>query len=70
MGVGTLIGWGFVVNGYAGWLQWQGYFLNLLNLSETEWSLANLGVLFALLIGFFGTLIFARSEIKRQESLG
>ncbi|MDR2538254.1 MAG: cytosine permease [Bifidobacteriaceae bacterium] len=68
MVVGTVIGWGFVTNSYASWLQWQGYFLNMFGLSETAWSWANLGVLFALLIGFLGTLIFARSSIKQQES--
>jgi hypothetical protein len=69
MGVGTLVGWGFVVNSSANWLEWQGYFMGLLGGKETTWAWANLGVLLALAIGFLGTLIFSRSAIRRQESL-
>ncbi|MEP6479010.1 MAG: cytosine permease [Rhodoglobus sp.] len=67
--LGTAIGWGFVTTPYpdaAPWLTWQGYLLGPL---AADWSYANLGVLFALVIGFFGYLIFGRASIRRQEAL-
>ena len=33
-----------------------------------DWAYANLGVLFALVIGFVGTLIGGRGRIRRQEN--
>jgi purine-cytosine permease-like protein len=69
MGLATLVGWGFVVNSSATWLEWQGYFMGLLGGKETTWAWANLGVLLALAIGFAGTVIFSHSVIKRQEAL-
>ena len=59
MAIGTVIGWGLVTNAAAGWLDWQGYLLDPLGLGGKTgaWSGASLGVLFALFLGFFGTLI-------------
>jgi purine-cytosine permease-like protein len=68
MVAGTVIGWGFVTNGYASWLQWQGYLLGLIGGKEGEWAYANLGVLFALVIGFLGTLLLRRGAVARQEA--
>lgn len=67
--LGTVVGWGFVTNGFAPWLAWQGYLLAPLGGREGDWAFANLGVLFSLLIGFLGMLIFGRSAIRRQEEL-
>ncbi len=69
--VGTVIGWGFVVaTASVPWLTWQGY---LLGPSDGAfygaWAYANLGVLFALVIGFGGTLIGGRARIRRQEQV-
>ena len=59
MAIGTVVGWGLVTNAAAGWLDWQGYLLDPLGLGGKTgaWSGASLGVLFALFLGFFGTLI-------------
>ena len=35
---------------------------------EGQWAYANVGVIFALLIGFFGYLLLGRSRIKAQET--
>ena len=68
--VGTLIGWGFVQDGYGqSWLTWQGYLLDLVGGREGTWGWANLGVLFALLIGFFGHIIFGKARVHQQEEL-
>jgi purine-cytosine permease-like protein len=66
--VGTAVGWGFVTNSQASWLTWQGYFMDPIGGRAGAWAFANLGVLFALVIGFVGYLIFGRSAVKRQES--
>lgn len=66
--IGTVVGWGFVTNGYAEWLTWQGYFMDVIGGKEGAWAFANLGVLFSLLIGFVGYLIFGRAAVKKQES--
>lgn len=71
--IGTLvlasfIGFGFVTNSFASWLGWQGYFLNLLGGKSGTWAAANIGVVIALALGFFGRFIFGRKEILRQES--
>ncbi|WP_129339462.1 purine-cytosine permease family protein [Cellulomonas endophytica] len=67
--VGSLVGWGLVTNGYAGWLQWQGYLLGPLGGREGAWAYANLGVLVALLVGFLGTLLLRASAVRRQEAV-
>jgi NCS1 family nucleobase:cation symporter-1 len=69
--VGTVIGWGFVLSTSAvPWLAWQGYLLGSPDGAfYGAWAYANLGVLFALVIGFAGTLIGGRGRIRRQESV-
>jgi len=66
LSVATIVGWGFVTNGFASWLSWQGYFLGLLGGKEGDWAFANLGVFFALVIGFFGYFLLSRKNIARQ----
>ena len=66
--VGSVIGWGFVTNTFAPWLEWQGYFLDLIGGKDGAWAFSNVGVFFALIIGFFGHLLLATREIKAQES--
>jgi len=68
MAIGTVVGWGFVTNSFASWLSWQGYFLRIIGGKDGAWAYANLGVFFALLIGFIGYYLVARSSIKRQEN--
>jgi hypothetical protein len=68
MAVGALIGWGFVTNPFASWLNWQGYFLGVIGGKEGQWAGANLGVLFALAIGSIGYLLLNRKNITRQEN--
>ena len=68
MAMGTFVGWGFVTNSFASWLSWQGYFLGVIGGKEGAWAYANLGVFFALLIGFVGYYLVARSSIKKQEN--
>ena len=65
--LGSIVGWGFVTNTFAGWLNWQGYFMGAIGGKEGQWAYANVGVIFALLIGFFGYLLLGRSRIKEQE---
>jgi purine-cytosine permease-like protein len=65
--IATIVGWGFVTNGFAGWLTWQGYFLAPLGGKEGDWAYANLGVFFALLIGFIGYFVTARKRVTQQE---
>lgn len=64
----SIIGWGFVTNSFAAWLSWQGYFLGAIGGKEGPWAYANIGVLLALVIGFFGHLLIGRSRILRQEA--
>jgi purine-cytosine permease-like protein len=66
--VGSIVGWGFVTNPFASWLSWQGYFLGVFGGKEGQWAGANLGVAFALVIGFFGYILLARRRIVIQES--
>jgi purine-cytosine permease-like protein len=68
--VATGIGWGLVTNGLASWLTWQGYLLGPFGLGGKNgaWAFANLGVLIALTIGFFATLLFSRSAIRAEEA--
>ena len=68
MAIGTVVGWGFVTNSFASWLSWQGYFLGVIGGKDGAWAYANLGVFFALLIGFIGYYLVARSSIKKQEN--
>jgi purine-cytosine permease-like protein len=65
--IGSIVGWGFVTNTFAGWLNWQGYFMGAIGGKEGQWAYANVGVIFALSVGFFGYLLLGRSRIKVQE---
>lgn len=65
---GSIVGWGFVTNTFASWLSWQGYFMGAIGGKEGQWAYANVGVIFALLIGFFGYLLLGRARIKLQEA--
>ena len=71
MVVASVIGWGLVINSFADaapWNNWQGYLLDLgLGGREGPWAWANLGVLFALVIGFVATWLLRRGTIARQE---
>ena len=69
--VATILGWGLVTNTFASALSWQGYLLDPLGLGPRlngPWSFANLGVLVALLVGFLGQFLLARSAVARQEA--
>jgi purine-cytosine permease-like protein len=70
MVVGTLVGWGLVTNTFADWLSWQGYLLGPIGLGgrKGDWAGANLGVLFALAIGFVGYRVAAAGAVRRQEA--
>jgi NCS1 family nucleobase:cation symporter-1 len=67
----TAIGWGMVVNSSAGWLDWQGYLLGPFHLGGKggAWEYANLGVLIALAIGFFGHLVLGRADVRAEEAV-
>ena len=69
MGVGSIIGWGFVTNTFAPWLEWQGYLLRFIGGRDGAWAYSNIGVIFALLIGFFGHIVLSARKIRAQESL-
>jgi uncharacterized membrane protein len=66
--VGSIVGWGFVTNSFASWLTWQGYFLGAIGGKSGPWAFANVGVICALVIGFFGHIVLSRGAIHRQES--
>ena len=66
--VGSVVGWGLVVNSAASWLSWQGYLLGPLGGRDGAWAGANLGVLAALLIGVLGHLALGRGRIALQEA--
>ena len=66
--IGTIVGWGLVTNTFASWLSWQGYFLNIIGGKQGPWAFANVGVIAALLIGFFGHIALSRKAISSQES--
>ena len=68
MVIGTVVGWGFVTNTFASWLSWQGYLLGVIGGKEGPWAYANVGVIFALAIGFFGHILLSRKTIAQQES--
>ena len=67
--VGSIVGWGFVTNTFAPWLAWQGYLLGVIGGKDGPWAYANVGVIFALVIGFFGHALLSRRSIARQELL-
>ena len=67
MALGTFIGWGFVTNSFASWLQWQGYLMAAIGGKEGSWAYSNIGVIFALLIGFLGHALLSRKSIRSQE---
>lgn len=62
LAVGTILGWGLVVNTAANWLTWRGYLLFLIGSKDGSWASANLGVIVALLVGLFGALAFQREH--------
>jgi purine-cytosine permease-like protein len=66
--VGSIIGWGFVTNTFAPWLEWQGYFLELIGGKDGAWAYSNVGVIFALIFGFFGHLLLSARKVRAQES--
>ena len=68
MVIGSIIGWGLVTNTFAAWLSWQGYLLGLIGGKQGPWAYANVGVIAALAIGFFGHILLSRNSIKSQES--
>ena len=70
MVLGSVVGFGLVVNTYAGWLSWQGFLLGPLGLcgKTGTWEYANLGVIAALVIAFAGWLVLGRAAVRRQEA--
>ena len=66
---GSILGWGFVTNTFAPWLEWQGYFLRLIGGKDGPWAYSNIGVIFALVFGFFGHIFISARKIRAQESL-
>ena len=67
MAIGTFVGWGFVTNSFAEWLSWQGYLLFIIGGREGSWAYSNVGVIFALFIGFLGHYLFASRKIRTEE---
>ncbi|WP_339346275.1 purine-cytosine permease family protein [Bifidobacterium apis] len=67
--IATLLGWELVVNSSTSWLNWQGYLLGPIGGKDGTWAAANLGVIIALAVGFLGTLLFQKGDIRRQESI-
>ena len=63
MGIATIVGWGFVTNTFAGWLSWQGYFMAAIGGKNGQWGAANLGVIFALVIGFAGHYLLSLKRV-------
>jgi hypothetical protein len=70
MVLGSALGFGLVVNTYAGWLSWQGYLLGPFGLGGKSgtWEYANLGVIVALAVSFLGWLVLGRAVVRRQEA--
>ena len=66
--VGSVIGWGFVTNPMASWLSWQGYFMGAIGGKSGAWAYANVGVIFALVVGFLGHILLSHRAIRRQEA--
>ncbi len=67
MAIGTFIGWGFVTNTFASWLSWQGYLLFIIGGRDGSWAYSNVGVIFALLVGFSGHYLLAARKIRAEE---
>ena len=68
MVVGSFVGWGFVTNTFASWLSWQGYLLFLIGGKEGPWAFANVGVIFALIIGFAGHTLLSGGKVRAQDN--
>ena len=66
--IGTFVGWGFVTNTFASWLSWQGYFLGAIGGKDGAWAFSNVGVIFALMIGFVGHMMLSYRKIRAQEN--
>jgi len=64
---GSIVGWGFVTNSFASWLSWQGYFMSVIGGKQGSWAASNIGIIFALAIGFVGHLLLSRKAIQVQE---
>ena len=62
MGIATFIGYGFVTNTFASWLNWQGYLMHFIGGKDGQWANANVGVVLALFIGFVAQGISLRSR--------
>jgi purine-cytosine permease-like protein len=67
MAIGTFVGWGFVTNSFAEWLSWQGYLLFIIGGREGSWAYSNVGVIFALVIGFLGHYLFESRKIRTKR---
>jgi purine-cytosine permease-like protein len=67
LAVGSVIGWGFVTNSFATWLSWQGYFMGLIGGKSGSWAYANVGIIFALAIGFIGHIVLSKNIVRKQE---
>ncbi|MDU5164490.1 MAG: cytosine permease [Actinomyces sp.] len=67
--VGSLVGWGLVVNANASWLSWQGYLLGPLGGREGDWAGANIGILLAMVVGFVGYWVTSAGRVRAQEKL-
>ena len=68
--VASVLGWGFVVNGFADaapWNNWQGYLLGVIGGKDGAWAGANIGVVLALVLSFVVTFIARRPRIRAQE---
>lgn len=61
MAIASVIGFGFVTNPT---FAWQGYFMSAIGGKEGSWAYANLGVVFALIVGFFGHWVFEKNKRK------
>ena len=57
MAISTFVGYGFVTNTFASWLNWQGYLMSLIGGKDGQWAYSNVGVIFALIIAFIGHAI-------------
>ena len=70
--LGTLVGWGLVVNTFSSAFAWQGYLLEPLGLGpklDGPWTFANVGVLAALVLGFVLQMALGRGDVRRQEAI-
>ena len=68
MASGSFIGWGFVTNTFAGWLSWQGYLLFSIGGKEGPWAFANVGVIFALVVGSVGHILLSGRKVRAQDN--